>query len=227
MELRKRKTPSKCWTPGLAKNDTKSGEEYRTAVSSAKVDDGGKAPDGTGNKSSSKKLKTNIRIGTWNTRTLRPETIQAISTTITEYNIDILGIGEHRMSGQGHFRTECGELMIFSGGKTSGQNGVGFILSKQMERALLGYNPTSDRIMTIRIQAQPVNYTFIQVYAPTSTCDEEDITSFYSQLQQTIDRTKSKDVIVIMGDFNGKVGRRQNDTEKGNVGNFGLGERNN
>ena len=165
MELRKRKTHSNSGTPGLAKNDTKFWEEHRTVVSSTKVDDGVKALARTGNIRSSKKLKTNMRIGTWNTRTRRPETIQAISTTITEYNIDILGIGEHRMSGQGHFLTECCELMMFSGGKTSGQNGAGFMLSKQMERALLGYNPTSDRIMTIRIKAQPVN-----LYMHTSIC---------------------------------------------------------
>ena len=34
-------------------------------------------------------------------------------------------------------------------------------------------------------------------------------------------------MVVIMEDFNGKVGRQQNDTEQGNVGNCGLGERNN
>ena len=115
-------------------------------------------------------------------------------------NIDCLDIGR--------FRTECRELPIFSGGKTSGQTGGRFILSKKMERALIAYNPTSDSIITISIQSRPVNYAFIQVHALTSTCDEKDITLFYSQLQQTIDRTKIKDVVsssweILMKKFGG------------------------
>ena len=70
------------------------------------------------------------------------------------------------------------------------------------------------------------NITLIQVYAPTSASTEEDLESFYSTLQKEIDSKESKDILIISGDFNAKVGRKKNSEEDGIIGNFGLGERN-
>ena len=39
----------------------------------------------------------------------------------------------------------------------------------------MGFNPVSDRIATIRLQCKPVNMTVLQVYAPTSTAEEEEM----------------------------------------------------
>jgi len=46
----------------------------------------------------------------------------------------------------------------------------------------------------------------IQVYAPTSDSSEEDIEKFYGQLEQTIEELPKKDVKIIIGDWNAKVG---------------------
>ena len=45
-------------------------------------------------------------------------------------------------------------------------------------------------------------------------------------LQTEIDNTDKSDQLLVMGDFNSKVGRIVDSNEKGVVGNFGLGERN-
>jgi exonuclease III len=68
-------------------------------------------------------------------------------------------------------------------------------VTKAIGEAVLGYNPVNDRIMTLRLQAQPVNITIIQIYAPTSAAKEEDKDSFYEELQKTIDGTPNKDVV--------------------------------
>ena len=52
------------------------------------------------------------------------------------------------------------------------------------QKCIHGFNPISDRIITIRIQGKSINFTFIQVYAPTSTADEEDMDYFYDSLQK-------------------------------------------
>ena len=68
---------------------------------------------------------------------------------------------------------------MFSGAKKSGRHGVGFYLSSKFENSFIGYNPSSNRIMTIRLHAKPTDITIVQVYAPTSTASEDDIDEFY------------------------------------------------
>ena len=86
------------------------------------------------------------------------------------------------MAGSGHFKCDDGGTIVYSGRTKSGVSGVGFYLSRKAENALLGYNPISDRIMSVRIQAKPCNLTIFQVYAPTSAADDSEIDSFYTSL---------------------------------------------
>ena len=81
------------------------------------------------------------------------------------------------------------------------------MVNSETSRAVLGYNPVSIRVITLRVNAKPVNITFVQVYAPTDASSEEEITSFYEQLQVVLDTVCRKDVIVITGDWNTKIGK--------------------
>jgi len=60
--------------------------------------------------------------------------------------------------------------------------GVGFYLSRDMEKALMGYNPVNERIVLVRIRGRHRNLTIIQVYAPTTQADDEEIEAFYEEL---------------------------------------------
>ena len=44
-------------------------------------------------------------------------------------------------------------------------------------------------------------------YAPTSGHDDSEVDHFYQQLQETIDQTPKKDILVVQGDWNAKVGK--------------------
>ena len=94
---------------------------------------------------------------------------------------------------------------------------------KKLKKCVLGFNPISDRIITIRIQGKPINFTFIQVYAPTSREDEEEMDYFYDALQKVIDITPKGDIIYVIGDWNAKVGKQ---ITAGVTGSFGLVIRN-
>ena len=59
----------------------------------------------------------------------------------------------------------------------------------------------------------------IQVYAPTATQSEEELDTFYEQLQMVKDGMRRRYVCVVMGDFNAKAGDVE-DRESG-VGKFG------
>ena len=88
---------------------------------------------------------------------------------------------------------------------------------------MLGYNSVNDRILTVRIWSKPANTTIIQIYAPTSNATEVDVDEFYSKLQDTVDKCHKGDMLILLGDFNAKVG---NEREGKACGRFGLGVRN-
>ena len=53
----------------------------------------------------------------------------------------------------------------------------------------------------------PFNITIIQVYAQPSGHDDSEVDHFYQQLQETIDQTLKKDILVLQWDWNAKVGK--------------------
>ena len=71
----------------------------------------------------------------------------------------------------------------------------------------MGCRPVSSRLITIRLRAVPFNITIVQAYAPTSDYDDNKIEEFYDQPQNVIDQTPKKDILVVQGDWNARVGR--------------------
>ena len=87
----------------------------------------------------------------------------------------------------------------------------------------MGFDTVSDRIATICLQCKLVNMTVLQVYATTSTAEEEEIEEFYEKVQHVVDEMPRGDVLCVIGDWNAKAGQ---DETNGTTGRFGLGERN-
>ena len=56
-------------------------------------------------------------------------------------------------------------------------------------------------------EGSPFNITLVQAYGPTLDYDDNKIEEFYDQLQNAIDQTPKKDIHVVQGDWNAKVGR--------------------
>ena len=67
--------------------------------------------------------------------------------------------------------------------------------------------------------------TIIQVYAPTNDAHEDDKEDFYHSLQTVIDKVPKRDVLIVMGDFNAKVGSEREGRER-EIGPHGIGQMN-
>ena len=77
-------------------------------------------------------------------------------------------------------------------------------------------------MISVYFQGKPFNITVIQVYAPTTNAKEAE--RFYEDLQDFLELTpKKKKVLVIIGDWNAKVGSQET---PGVTGKFGLAMRN-
>jgi len=209
------------------------GEEPRLDGNSTVTDDGhvpkptgSSCPEGSSVETKRIRLRNLMRIATWNVRSMSSGKLSTVISEATRYNIDILGIAEHRWAGQGHFRPEEGGMFVFSGRETTGYGGVGMYLAGETSKALLGYNPINDRVLTVRLQGRPMNITLIQVYAPTSTATQDEIDEFYDSVKQAVDKVPASDMLVLMGDFNAKIGEGFEIGEEDIIGSFGLGVRN-
>ena len=71
---------------------------------------------------------------------------------------------------------------------------------------IMGCRLVSSRLITIRLRAVPFNITIVQAYTPISYYDNK-MEEFYDQLQNVIDQTPKKGILVVQGDWNAKVGR--------------------
>ena len=70
----------------------------------------------------------------------------------------------------------------------------------------------------VHFQGKSFNITIIQIYAPTTNAKE--VEQFYDDLQDLLELTQEKDVLIIIGDWNAKVGSQD---IPGIIGKFGLG----
>ncbi|CAF1426895.1 unnamed protein product [Adineta ricciae] len=138
------------------------------------------------------------------------------------FRYEIIGISEVRWTGKGE--TPSGDL-IWSGEERTHTRGVGFLLSKQAKKALIGYNPINSWIITARFNASPFKMTVMHVYAPTSTFSEEDIEAFYNDIDEVLSKTDKRDVIILTGDWNAKIGSDNSDW-KPVMGRYGYSDRN-
>ena len=73
-------------------------------------------------------------------------------------------------------------------------------------------------MISVHFQGKPFNITVIQVYVPTTNAKEAEW--FYEDLQDLLELTPKKDVLIIIGDWHTKVGSQE---ICGVTGKFGLG----
>ena len=79
-------------------------------------------------------------------------------------------------------------------------------------------------MILVHFQGKPFNITIIQVYIPTtSSAKEAKVEQFYEDLQDLLELTPKEDVLLIIGDWNAKVGSQE---IPGLTGKFGLGVKN-
>ena len=126
---------------------------------------------------------------------------------MSKYEWNIVGLCEMRWKNFGEMNTEEGHKLYFSGREDKHEHGVGFLVHKDTVNAVMGCEPILSRLMKIRLRAKPFNITIIQAYAPTTDHSDDDVENFYDQLQEVVDQVHKKDIVVVQGDWNSKIGK--------------------
>jgi len=117
----------------------------------------------------------------------------------------------------------CEGIRVIYSEDNRGQSGVAILLGDRVANCVTEIERSGDRLLSVRIQAFPVDIVIIQVYMPTTTHEEEEVDEIYETIEKRLENTKGKDYTIIMGDWNASVGEGE---EEGYIGKYGLGKRN-
>ena len=124
--------------------------------------------------------------------------LEVVKQEIAIVNIDILGADELKWTGMGEFNSDD-HYIYYCGQESLRRNGAAIMVNKRVRNAVLECNLKNDRMTSVRLQGKLFNITVIQVYAPTSNAEEAE------DLQDFLELTPKKDVLLIIGDWNAKV----------------------
>ena len=135
--------------------------------------------------------------------------LEVVKQEMARVNIDTLRISELiKWTGMGEFNSDD-HFIYYCGQESLRRNGVAIIVNKRVRNAVLGCNLKNDRMISVRFEGKPFNITVIQVYAPTSNTEEAEVEQFYEGLKDLLELTPKKDVLIIIGDWNAKVGSQE------------------
>eukprot|EP00914_Ancora_sagittata_P034052 GHVO01068819.1.p1 GENE.GHVO01068819.1~~GHVO01068819.1.p1 ORF type:complete len:252 (-),score=25.77 GHVO01068819.1:1134-1889(-) len=147
--------------------------------------------------------------------------LEQITKEAKRLRIDVPGIAETHWMGNGRERE--GEWELYYSGGDARYAGVGMMVTSRVKEAITEVRPVSNRVMAMRVEARPRALHFIRVHMPTSASEEEEVKKVYADIQKIIDNIPKRERLVVMGDFNSKIGA---DCQHEACGKFGLGETN-
>ena len=175
--------------------------------------------DVTGDRSKVRSCKKQCCMGTWNVRSMNQGKLEVVKQEMARVNVDILGISELKWTGMGEFNSDD-HYIYYRGQESLTRNGVAIMVHKRVQNAVLGCTLKNDRMICVHFQGKPFSITVIEAYAPARNAEEAEVERCYEDL---LELRPKKDVLLIIGDWNTKVGSQET---PGVTGKFGLGVQN-
>ncbi|VDP42230.1 unnamed protein product [Schistosoma curassoni] len=160
------------------------------------------------------------------------ETARVLQTAaeMRRYNLEVLEISETHRTQVGQQRLASGKLLLYPSHEEENApqtQEVALMLSKQAQNALIGCESHGPRIIkaSFKTKKEGIPMNIIQCYAPTNDYNEDAKDRFYDRLQSIVEKCATKDLTILMIDFNAKVGT-DNTGYEDIMGRHELGERN-
>ena len=130
--------------------------------------------DVTGNGSKVQCCKEQYCIGTWNVRSTNQGKLEVVKQEIARVNIDILGISELKWTQMAKFNSDD-RYIYYCGQELLRRNEGALIVNRRVRNVVLGYNLKNDRVISVCSQGKSFNITVIQVCAPSSNAEEDEV----------------------------------------------------
>jgi len=136
--------------------------------------------------------------------------------------VSILGLSEERSKGQGEIRS--GDYTVYYSRSERAEKVVAIVVHKRVVRSVVKKIVYNDRIIAIKLQAEPINILMMQVYMPTSEHEGDEVEELYGIIEEILEEGgKGNTNTIIMGDWNSVIG---DESYRNTVGPHGLGRKN-
>ncbi|XP_046846748.1 uncharacterized protein LOC124440399 [Xenia sp. Carnegie-2017] len=158
----------------------------------------------------------------------RPERRTAlVARELARYNIDIAALSETRFANERQLTEYGGGYTFFWSGRSADErreSGVDFAIRNHLVQKLANLpKGKNDRLMSMQIHLHDgKRATLISAYAPTMTNPEDVKGRFYEDLNTMLSSVRSTDKLILLGDFNARVGR--DSSWDGVIGKSGVGK---
>ena len=134
---------------------------------------------------------------------MNQDKLEEVKQEMARTNSHKLGIGELKWTGMGEFNSDD-HYIYHCWQESLRRKGVALTVNKRVWNAVLGCNLKNDRMISLCFQGKPFNITVIQVYT-----EEAEVEQFYENLQDLLELTWKKDVLLIIWNWNAKAGSQE------------------
>ncbi|XP_067004962.2 craniofacial development protein 2-like [Anabrus simplex] len=128
--------------------------------------------------------------------------------------LDVLEISDIGVKGDSE--VEIGDYKVYLTGVRKGraEYGVGLFIRNTIARNIVSVRHLNERMMWVDLIVGGIRTQIVSVYSPCEGAVEDEVDKFYESLSDIVVRVNSKDRIVLMGDFNARVGNRTEGYER-------------
>ncbi|XP_049784084.1 craniofacial development protein 2-like [Schistocerca cancellata] len=143
-----------------------------------------------------------------------------LAEAASKMGLDVLAVSDIRVRGEKD--EEVGEYKVYLSRVKAGiaQWGVGLYIRKEMEPSVVAIRYVNERLMWIDLTVSSRKIRIVSVYSHCEGTYQDKMDSFYEALSDVVVRVKDKDRVLLMGDFNARIGNRTEGYEKV-MGKFG------
>ncbi|XP_047490986.1 uncharacterized protein LOC125040474 [Penaeus chinensis] len=130
-----------------------------------------------------------------------------INNELSRLDVDIVALQETRLAEAASLREK--DYTFYWHGKPKDErreHGVGFAVKNSLLKMIEPPTNGSERILTMRLNTTTCPVTLISVYAPTLMASSDTKDEFYENLCATLLKVPPKDQVILLGDFNARVG---------------------
>ncbi|EFN80577.1 Craniofacial development protein 2, partial [Harpegnathos saltator] len=157
-----------------------------------------------------KKTGSKMKIGTWNIQTMmQPGRMMEVAGELKKFNFELIALQKLRWKGNSKIDKKEFTLYYSGSEERSGLYGTGFMVSVNLRRSVINFIPLGERLNKIVLKGKFRNIIIFSALAPTEEKTEEEKFEFYDKLEKECNKVPKYHMIVILGDFNAKIGKEQ------------------